>query len=61
VRPVTGRAAAASGGYPFSRFAAISFAAFIASIAVVMLQSQQLGEIHSSAQQADVDCFMDCI
>lgn len=35
-----------------SRFAALSVAAFIASIAVVMLQSQQLGEIHSSVQQA---------
>ncbi|SCC51471.1 dimethyl sulfoxide reductase anchor subunit family protein [Kosakonia oryziphila] len=35
-----------------SRFAALSVAAFIASIAVVMLQSQQLGEIHSSIQQA---------
>ncbi|SFT62971.1 Tat-targeted selenate reductase subunit YnfH [Kosakonia arachidis] len=35
-----------------SRFAAISIAAFIVSIAVVMLQSQQLGEIHTSVQQA---------
>lgn len=35
-----------------SRFAALSVAAFIASIAVVTLQSQQLGEIHSSVQQA---------
>lgn len=35
-----------------SRFAALSVAAFIASIAIVMLQSQQLGEIHSSVQQA---------
>ncbi|KIS45758.1 DmsC/YnfH family molybdoenzyme membrane anchor subunit [Kosakonia radicincitans] len=35
-----------------SRFAALSVVAFIASIAVVMLQSQQLGEIHSSVQQA---------
>lgn len=35
-----------------SRFAAISVAAFVASIAVVMLQSLQLGETHSSVQQA---------
>lgn len=35
-----------------SRFAAISIAALVASVAVVMLQSVQLGEIHSSVQQA---------
>ncbi|WP_342320775.1 dimethyl sulfoxide reductase anchor subunit family protein [Kosakonia sp. BYX6] len=35
-----------------SRFAAISITALVASVAVVMLQSVQLGEIHSSVQQA---------
>lgn len=38
--------------FPASRFAAISVAALIASVAVVMLQSIQLGETHSSVQQA---------
>ncbi|WP_039058321.1 DmsC/YnfH family molybdoenzyme membrane anchor subunit [Enterobacter sp. Bisph1] len=35
-----------------SRFAAVSVVALVASIAVVMLQSIQLGTIHSSLQQA---------
>lgn len=38
--------------FPAPRFAAISVAALIASAAVVMLQSIQLGETHSSVQQA---------
>ncbi len=38
--------------YNASRFAAVSVAALVASCAVVMLQSVQLGEIHSSVQQA---------
>lgn len=38
--------------FPAPRFAAISVAALIASVAVVMLQSMQLGETHSSVQQA---------
>lgn len=38
--------------FPASRFAAISAIALLASAAVVVVQSMQLGEIHSSVQQA---------